>query len=129
MQRLVIMVLEGNRSCKFLIAQLAHSQSLCCDPLPFADIFKTEHIVADFGSALRQNAVMHRFIYTTGVADYILTVLVPELAVMLIKEDMKMCDKMARQTLRESVRLGETLHDDVCSLAQGSHLWPCNHSR
>jgi len=63
MQRLVIMVLEGNRSCKFLIAQLAHSQSLCCDPLPFADIFKTEHIVADFGSALRQNAVMHRFIY------------------------------------------------------------------
>jgi len=99
-----------------MIAQLAHSQSLCCDPLPFADIFKTEHIVADFGSALRQNAVMHRFIYTTGVADYILTVLVPELAVMLI-------------TLRESVRLGETLHDDVCSLAQGSHLWPCNHSR
>ncbi len=38
-------------------------------------------------------------LYTTGVADYILTVLVPELAVMLIKEDMKMCDKMARQTL------------------------------
>ncbi len=70
-----------------------------------------EHIVAEFGSELRQIAVRDRLISSTGVADYILTVLVPELAVMLIKEDMKGSDKMARQTLQESTRLGETLHD------------------
>ena len=48
----------------------------------------------------------------TGVADYVVTVLVPELAVMLIKEDMRACDEEARRVLRESARLGETLHED-----------------
>ena len=38
---------------------------------------------------------------------------VPELAVMLIHEDMKVCDETARQILQVSVHLGETLHDNV----------------
>jgi len=49
----------------------------------------------------------------TGDADFITTVLVPELAVMLIKEDMKACDETARQTLHASAWLGEILHEDV----------------
>jgi hypothetical protein len=47
-----------------------------------------------------------------GVAEYITSVLIPELAVMLIKNDMKVCDKRARQILEESARLRETLHGD-----------------
>lgn len=46
------------------------------------------------------------------VADYVVTVLVPELAVMLTKEDMTACDERAREILQESARLGETLHGE-----------------
>ena len=49
---------------------------------------------------------------TTGVADYVVTVLIPELAVMLIKDDMRVCDKEARRILQDSRRLGEILHKD-----------------
>jgi hypothetical protein len=47
------------------------------------------------------------------VANYIVKVLVPELAVMLIKEDMRACDEKARRILQESTRLGEALHEDA----------------
>lgn len=49
-----------------------------------------------------------------GVGAYVVTVLVPELAAMLIKEDMKVDDdEIARQILQMSAGLGETLHEDV----------------
>jgi RTC4-like domain len=49
-----------------------------------------------------------------GVGAYVVTVLVPELAVMLIKEDMQVDDdEIARQILQKSAGLGETLHEDV----------------
>jgi hypothetical protein len=47
------------------------------------------------------------------VADYVVTVLVPQLAVMLIKEDMRAGDEEARRILQESTRLGQTLHGDA----------------
>jgi len=47
------------------------------------------------------------------VRAYITPVLILELAVMLIKEDMKVCDEAARQILQEGADLGETLHEDV----------------
>ena len=46
---------------------------------------------------------------TVGVADYVVTALVPELP---IKEDTKVCSERARQILEESARLGETLNGD-----------------
>ena len=55
----------------------------------------------------------NRLIRTTGVSDFVITVLVPELAVMLVKEDMKVCDKTARQVLQESASFGEMLHEDI----------------
>jgi hypothetical protein len=45
--------------------------------------------------------------------DYVITDMIPELATMLIKEDMGACGKKARQILQESARLGETLHEDA----------------
>ena len=71
------------------------------------------HIIAEFKSELRRSAVTHQLLRTTGVADYIITVLVPEIAVMLIKADMRACDEDARRILQKSTRLGETLHEDT----------------
>lgn len=68
--------------------------------------------MTELGDEFRRRAVTDRLLRITGVADYVVTVLVPELAVMLIKEDMRACDEEARRILQESRRLGETLHED-----------------
>jgi hypothetical protein len=39
-------------------------------------------------------------------SDYVITALVPELAVMLVKEDLKASDQTVRHVLQESARLG-----------------------
>lgn len=67
--------------------------------------------MATFGSELRRRAIRDRLMRTTGVADFVVTVLVPELAVMLIKEDMRTGDEEARRILQESRPLGEVLCD------------------
>ena len=67
----------------------------------------------EFGSELRQRAVTDGLMGAIGIGHYVVTVPVPELAVMLVKEDMKVCDESARQILQESGRLGEMLHEDV----------------
>ena len=72
-----------------------------------------EHILAEFGPELRRRVVSDRLIRASGLTYYVITVLVPELAVMLIQEDMKVCDEAARQILQVSAYLGETLHDVV----------------
>lgn len=48
-----------------------------------------------------------------GVPDYVNAVLVPELAVMLIKEDMRVAEEVARDILRKSTRLGELLNEET----------------
>ena len=68
-----------------------------------------EHILAEFGPELRRRAVSDGLIHVSGLIYYVITVL----AVMLIQEDMKVCDEAARQILQVSAHLGETLHDDV----------------
>jgi hypothetical protein len=76
-------------------------------------IFRTEHIIFELGSDFRLRAAKDRLLRNVGVGNYVVTVLVPELAVMLIKEDMKVDDETARQILQKSADLGETLHEDV----------------
>jgi hypothetical protein len=61
-----------------------------------------EHILAECGPELRRRSDSDRLIRTTGISDFVITVLVPELVVMLVKEDMKVCDKTARQVLQKS---------------------------
>jgi hypothetical protein len=67
----------------------------------------------EFKSELRQSAVTDGLMRTIGICYFVMAVLVSELAVMLIKEDMKVCDESARQILQEGRRLGELLHEDV----------------
>jgi hypothetical protein len=72
-----------------------------------------EYILAEFGPELRRRSNSDRLIRATEVSDFVITVLVLELAVKLVKEDIKVCNKTARQVLQESASLGETLHEDV----------------
>jgi hypothetical protein len=73
-----------------------------------------EHIIFELRSDFPRRMPKDRLLRMVGVGAYVVTVLVPELAVMLIKEDMKVDDdETARQILQKSAGLGETLHEDV----------------
>ncbi|KAJ5157197.1 uncharacterized protein N7482_008297 [Penicillium canariense] len=69
-----------------------------------------------FALKLRRLATSDHIVKQAGVVGYAQSVLVPELAVRLVKEDMGVSDDTARQILRESIALGEKLNpalDDV----------------
>ena len=72
-----------------------------------------DHIIWKLRSDFDRRKPKDRLLRMVGVGAYVVTVLVPELAAMLIKEDMKVDDETARQILQKSAGLGETLHEDV----------------
>jgi hypothetical protein len=77
----------------------------------------TEHILLHFADELRDLAVSDSLIGASGVAGgvsgFVQAVLVPEVAVALVKEDMKVDDKGARAILKESLELGELLNEEA----------------
>ncbi|KAM0709378.1 hypothetical protein Q7P35_003416 [Cladosporium inversicolor] len=86
----------------------------------------TDHILKHFADELRDLAVSDSLIGASGVAGgvsgFVQAVLVPEVAVALVKEDMKVDDKQAREIIKESLELGELLneeaHEEVVSEAE-----------
>lgn len=64
----------------------------------------------EFSRTLRRLAATDNLINTAGVTGYAQAVLVPELSVLLVKEDMGVDDQEARQILRESIEIGEKLN-------------------
>lgn len=81
-------------------------------------IFSRLQAITDrFAVKLRRLATSDRIVKKAGVVGYAQSVLVPELAVRLVKEDMGVSDDAARQILRESITLGEkmnpALDDDI----------------
>ncbi|KAI9776889.1 MAG: hypothetical protein M1839_009337 [Geoglossum umbratile] len=72
----------------------------------------TNYIALSYAHQIRAVAPRHTLIIDSGVASYILTVLAPELATQLIKDDMGISEEQARVVLRESTELGELLNDD-----------------
>ncbi|KAJ5579208.1 hypothetical protein N7450_008075 [Penicillium hetheringtonii] len=67
-------------------------------------------IVDRFSASLRRLSASDDIIKTAGVAGYAQSVLVPELAVCLVKEDMGVDDESARQILRDSIDIGEKVN-------------------
>lgn len=63
-----------------------------------------------FSGKLRRLAASDHIIRTASVSGYAQSVLVPELAVLLVKEDMGVSDHSARQILRDSLELGHTVN-------------------
>lgn len=71
---------------------------------------RLQAVTTEFSRKLRQLAAYDNVIKTAGVAAYAQAVLVPELSVLLVKEDMNVSDEEARQILRESMDVGEKLN-------------------
>ncbi|GLA43208.1 hypothetical protein AnigIFM63309_000936 [Aspergillus niger] len=74
-------------------------------------------ITARYGRKLRRLAADDQIVKMAGPVGYAQAVLVPELAVRLVKEDMGVNEETARQILRETIDLGEkvnfALNDEV----------------
>ncbi|PYI06313.1 hypothetical protein BO78DRAFT_429777 [Aspergillus sclerotiicarbonarius CBS 121057] len=67
-------------------------------------------ITTRYGRKLRRLAASDHIVKAAGVVTYAQAVLVPELAVRLVKEDMGVADETARQILRETVDIGQKLN-------------------
>jgi len=77
----------------------------------------TEHILNEFSKKLRAVAVKDALVAASGIAGgvsgFVQAVMVPEVAVLLVKEDMKVDVQQARKILAESWELGELLNEEA----------------
>lgn len=73
----------------------------------------SESIMHEFTPLLKKRAVKDRLMTARGVTGYVQSVLVPEVTVLLIKEDMNITIDEARGVLKESVTVGELVHEEI----------------
>jgi len=73
----------------------------------------SESIMQEFTSLLKKRAVKDRLMAARGVTGFVQAVLVPEVAVLLIKEDMDVKVDEARDILAESAGIGELVHEEI----------------
>ncbi|KAL9024814.1 MAG: hypothetical protein Q9196_006239 [Gyalolechia fulgens] len=71
-----------------------------------------EYIMANFASRIRRLAGTDKLVSAGGVSGFVQAVLAPELAVMLIKDDMRVDDEQARVVLKESFDVGNLLNEE-----------------
>lgn len=71
-----------------------------------------QNIIARFTAKLRRLSTEDKLISSNSVSRFVQAVLAPEMAVMLVKEDMKVDDETARALLRESAALGNLLNEE-----------------
>lgn len=79
---------------------------------PWGARVMTDSIIKKFSSLLRERAPMDRLISGRGYTAFVQLVLVPELAVRLIKEDMAIDEDEARELMEETRAIGDLLNDD-----------------
>ena len=71
------------------------------------------HLVELFSDKIRNLATTDKLIPATGPAGYVQAVLVPELAVMLVREDLHVDEERAREVLCESADVGNLVHSEM----------------
>ncbi|KAI9656447.1 MAG: hypothetical protein M1829_000406 [Trizodia sp. TS-e1964] len=71
-----------------------------------------EIIMSRFSPIIREIAAKDRLISSGGVLSYVQAVLVPELAVLLIKEDMGVDNEMARSIMEASIDIGDLVNEE-----------------
>lgn len=69
-------------------------------------------IITRYSSKIRRLAHSDSLIKATGVSGFAQAVLVPELSVLLIKEDMGIDDEAARQIIRDSMEIGDWVNSE-----------------
>lgn len=65
-----------------------------------------------FAAKLRQLAASDKLLSSGGVSGFVQAVLAPELAVMLVMQDMGTDEEGARAVLRDSVDIGNLLNEE-----------------
>ena len=73
---------------------------------------RMEGIMSKFSSEIRKLAATDKTISSGGVSNYVQAVLVPELAVLLVKEDMGCDDDAAKNVLKDSIDIGDLLNEE-----------------
>ncbi|KAL8994394.1 MAG: hypothetical protein Q9169_005629 [Polycauliona sp. 2 TL-2023] len=71
-----------------------------------------DYLMARFASRIRKLAGTDRLVSAAGVAGFVQGVLVPEMAVMLVKVDMQVDEEQARVILTESSEIGNLLNEE-----------------
>lgn len=71
---------------------------------------RLNYLTSEYSPKLRQLAASDNILKNAGPTVYAQAVLVPELTVLLIKEDMKVDSERARQILKESTDIGNKLN-------------------
>jgi len=73
----------------------------------------SENIMQKFTPQLKTKAVKDRRISSRGATAFVQSVLVPEVAVLLIMEDMNVEVEEARDILEDSAAIGELIHEEI----------------
>ncbi|KAI4116536.1 MAG: hypothetical protein LQ338_007699 [Usnochroma carphineum] len=71
-----------------------------------------DHIMSNFASRIRKLAGTEKLVSAAGVSGFVQAVLAPELAVMLVKDDMQVDEEQARVILKESSDIGHLLNEE-----------------
>ena len=77
-----------------------------------SDLFRADNVMSRFARKLRRLAASDKLVSSGGVSGYVQAVLVPELAVLLIMDDMRVDAEKAREVMRESVDIGNLLNEE-----------------
>lgn len=76
----------------------------------------SEYIIGEFSAVLRSRSVEDKTISARGPTTFVYRVMVPELAVQLIREDMGVGAEDARVIMRESMALGTLLNEEIADV-------------
>ena len=68
--------------------------------------------MSNYASRIRQFAGVDKLIAASGVSGFVQAVLAPELAIMLIKDDMQVDEEGSRVILDESFDIGNLLNEE-----------------
>ncbi|RHZ66391.1 RTC4 family protein [Aspergillus thermomutatus] len=100
----------GTRGANKMYSLLVTSSSSNVVVLLTKSLDRLQALTARFSRKLRRLAAEDHIVKKAGPVIYAQAVLVPELAVRLVKEDMGVDVDSARQILRESIEIGEKLN-------------------
>ncbi|KAA8573988.1 hypothetical protein EYC84_005527 [Monilinia fructicola] len=69
--------------------------------------------MSKFTPKLKKRAPIDRLIAARGPTAFVESVVVPEVTVLLIKEDMKVDEEAAREILQESREIGDLVNEEI----------------
>ncbi|KAL8947000.1 MAG: hypothetical protein Q9222_006671 [Ikaeria aurantiellina] len=89
---------------KYFLLPLSDAKLTACRRMDFT--------MSKFASRIRRLASTDKLVSAGGVSGFVQAVLAPELAVMLVKDDMNVDEEQARVILKESSEIGHLLNEE-----------------